>query len=148
MSEKINTGHYIRGHYIPNIRKLADVLIKIMEISAPVSIMPLGIKTFDAIGYAERKDGEEEYTIYIDTGILREDALSDQVINLMIHEMWHVKQMESGRLRSNIEYTVAVWEGVYYATQTVPHEMRPWEIEAKNKEVEYFNKVKDQIQWK
>lgn len=30
MSEKINTGHYIRGYYIPNIRKLADAIISIM----------------------------------------------------------------------------------------------------------------------
>lgn len=141
---------YIQGYYIPNISRLAKVVLKELGVSSEVDIQPLKIKTSDAISCVERHGSKYDankkakYTISIDTEILRADELSDPVISLLIHEVWHVKQMEDGRLKSNTEYTVAVWEGVHY-TMTIPHDRRPWEIEARKKELEYLNQVKEQL---
>lgn len=143
MGEQMNTGVYIKGYYIPNIRKLTDVIIGMLDISAPVSIMPLRIKTPDEIGCAEKRGGE--YIVYIDQNTLRNDELSDFAINLLIHELWHVKQMEDGRLLSNSAQTVAIWEGIHYPMTVIPHEKRPWEIEAKHRNSVYLEKVKEQI---
>lgn len=144
MSENINTGSYIPGYYIPNIRKLADVVINVLGISVPVSIMPLRIKTPDEIGCAEKRGGE--YIIYIDQNTLRNDELSDFVISLFIHEIWHVKQMANERLLLNAAHTIAIWEGMHYRIDTIVHDNRPWEIEAKRMEAVYLEKVKEQME--
>lgn len=133
---------YIPGYYIPNMSKLLDVVVNVLGVSSPVDIQPLRIKTLNAVGYTEKRG--DKYTISIDTGILRADEISDPVISLLIHEVWHVKQMECGWLRENTEYTVAVWKGIHY-TMAIPHDRRPWEIEAKNKETEYLNQIKKQL---
>ena len=80
----------------------------------------------------------------MDTNILKADELTDPVINLFIHEVWHVRQMEDGRLINNDAYTVAIWDGVYYSME-MQHEKRPWEVEAIKMEAEYFKQVKDKI---
>lgn len=134
---------YIPGYYIPNMSKLLDVVVSVLGVSSAVNIQPLKIKTLNAVGYTEKRDNK--YTIFIDTNILKADELTEQVVNLFIHELWHVRQMEDGRLSNNDVYTVAVWEGVYYSME-MPHEQRPWEIEAKKMESIYYKKVKDQIQ--
>ncbi|MCE5205664.1 MAG: hypothetical protein LLF80_06120 [Porphyromonadaceae bacterium] len=133
---------YIQGYYIPNISRLAEVVIKVLGVSAEVDIRPLRMKTSDAIGSAEKYTNDWGYTVFIDTGILKADELTDPVISLVIHEIWHVKQMEDGRLMNNDVYTVAVWEGVHY-TMTMPHDQRPWEIEAEEMAEACFQKVKD-----
>lgn len=138
--KQTGTGLYIQGYYIPNIRRLTDEVIKILDISAPVSIFP---RKSDYPGYVEKKDGG--YTIYIDPAILKKDELTDFVVSLFIHEMWHVRQMEAGRLTSNSAGTVAVWEGVHYPMTVIPHGKRPWEIEAKEMAVVYDERVKEQI---
>lgn len=139
---------YIQGYYIPNISKLVDVVISVLGISATVYIRPLRMKTSDAIGSAEKYGNkytnDRGYTVFIDQSILRADELTDPVINLFIHEVWHVRQMEDGRLKNNDVYTVAVWEGVHY-TMTMPHDQRPWEIEASKMEEKYLNQIKEQI---
>lgn len=151
MSKQLNTGIYIPGYYIPNIRKLADVIISVLGISAPVSIMPLRIKTSDCIAYTEKQDNKynskqgNRYTIFVDTVFLKKDETTDPVINLFIHELWHVKQMEDHRLISDSEYTFAIWEGIHHPMTVIPHEQRPWEIEAYRMEDVYLEKVKEQI---
>ena len=144
MNEQINTGRYIPGYYIPNIRKLADVIIKTLNISSLVFIMPLKIKTSnDIIGCAEKQN--DGYTIFIDPDILKKDELSDFVISLVIHEIWHVKQMEDGRMILNTAHTVVRWEGMHYTMETISHDNRLWEIEAKRMESKYLNCIKEQI---
>lgn len=138
--EQTGTGLYIQGYYIPNIRQLTDVIIGMMDISAPVSIFP---RKSDYPGYVEKKDGG--YTIYIDPAILKKDELTDFVVSLFIHELWHVRQMEAGRLTSNSAGTVAVWEGVHFAMTVIPHGKRPWEIEARMMEAKYYSQVKELI---
>lgn len=133
---------YIPGFYIPNISKLLDVVVNVLGVSSPVDIQPLRIKTLNAVGYAEKR--KDKYTVFMDTNILKADELTDPVINLFIHEVWHVRQMEDGRLINNDVYTVAIWEGVYYSME-MPHEKRPWEVEAIKVEAEYFKKVKETL---
>lgn len=139
---------YTQGYYIPNISRLAEVVIKELGVSSEVDIRPLRMKTSDAIGSAEKSGNKYTndwgYTVFIDTGILKADELTDPVISLVIHEIWHVKQMEDGRLRANTEYTVAVWKGVHFP-MTIPHDKRPWEIEARKMEEKYLNQIKEQI---
>lgn len=141
---------YIQGYYIPNISRLAEVVIKVLGVSAEVYIRPLKMKTHNAIGYTEKygnkytNDRDGKYVIYIDAGALKADELSDPVISLLIHEIWHVKQMEDGRLMNNDVYTVAVWEGVHFP-MTIPHDKRPWEIEARMMEEKYFSHIKELI---
>ncbi len=134
---------YIPGYYIPNMSKLLDVVVSVLGVSSTVNIQPLKIKTLNAVGYTDKRDNK--YTIFIDTNILKADELTDPVINLFIHEVWHVKQMEDGRLTNNDVYTVAVWEGVYYSME-MPHEKRPWEIEASRRESEYLETIKELLQ--
>ncbi len=111
-----------------------------LDISAPVSIFP---RKSDYPGYVEKKDGG--YILFIDPTILKKDELTDFVVNLFIHELWHVRQMEDGRLSSNSAQTVAVWEGVHFAMTVMKHEQRPWEIEAYRMEDVYFRQVKEQM---
>ena len=133
---------YIPGYYIPNMSKLLDVVVNVLGVSSPVDIQPLKIKTLNAVGYTEKR--KDKYTVFIDTNILKADELTDPVINLFIHEVWHVRQMEDGRLKNNDAYTVAIWEGVHY-TMTMPHDQRPWEIDARRMEEKYLNQIKEQI---
>ena len=133
---------YILGFYIPNISKLLDVVVNVLGVSSPVDIKPLRIKTLNAVGYTEKR--KDKYTVFMDTNILKADELTDPVISLFIHEVWHVRQMEDGRLINNDVYTVAIWEGVYYSME-MPHEKRPWEVEARKVEAEYFKKVKEAL---
>lgn len=142
MSEQ-NTGQYIHGFYFPNLRRLADVIMKVLDISVPVAIMPLRMKTSNAAGYAEKKS--DGYTIFIDTDVLRKDEPTDIAINLFIHELWHVKQMETGRLDINSADTVAKWEGTHYTIAAINHDNRPWEIEAKSMESVYLEHVKSRL---
>jgi len=139
---------YIQGYYIPNISRLAEVVIKVLGVSSEVDIRPLRMKTSDAIGSAEKSGNkytnDRGYTVFIDQSILKADELTDPVISLVIHEIWHIKQMEDGRLKNNDAYTVAIWEGVHY-TMTMPHDQRPWEIEARMMEEKYLNQIKEQI---
>jgi hypothetical protein len=133
---------YMHGYYIPNISGLAEVVLKELGVSSAVDIQPLKIKTTGVVGYLEKDGGH--YTVYIDQSILRADELSDPVINLFIHEIWHIRQMEDRRLRANTENTVAVWEGIHYLME-MPHEKRPWEIEARMMEAKYISQVKELI---
>ena len=139
---------YIQGYYIPNISRLTEVVIKELGVSAEVDIRPLKMKTHNAIGYTEKYGNkytnDRGYTIFIDPSILKADELTNSVICLLIHEIWHVKQMEDGRLINNDVYTVAIWEGVHY-TMTMPHDQRPWEIEARKMEEKYFSHIKELI---
>jgi len=106
--------------------------------------MPLKIKTSnDIIGCAEKQN--DGYTIFIDPDILKKDELSDFVISLVIHEIWHVKQMEDGRMILNTAHTVVRWEGMHYTMETISHDNRLWEIEAKRMESKYLNCIKEQI---
>lgn len=143
MVENMNTGQYVQGFYIPKLRNLTNVIIKVLGIPVPVSIMPLLIKTSNAIGYTEKQS--DGYVIFIDTAILKKDEPTDFVINLFIHELWHVKQLEDGRLASNSTQTVVIWEGMRYLMATLPHENRPWEIEAKSMEPVYLGQIKEPI---
>jgi hypothetical protein len=135
---------YIQGYYIPNISRLAEVVIKELGVSSEVDIRPLKMQTSNAIGSAEKYANDRGYTVFIDPSILKADELTNSVICLLIHEIWHVKQMEEGRLMNNDVYTVAVWEGVHY-TMTMPHDQRPWEIDARRMEEKYLNQIKEQI---
>jgi hypothetical protein len=72
---------------------------------------------------------------------LREDKITNFVIRMFIHEMWHVKQMIDKRLSFNDEHTKAYWNGKEY-TSDISHDEREWENEARQAEQKYFKQIK------
>lgn len=58
-----------------------------------------------------------------------------QCANVVCHEMIHLAQYESGRLRKDGD--IMIWEGKTY-DNSVPYEQRPWEIEAFAKQKELY----------
>ena len=72
---------------------------------------------------------------------LREDKITNFVIRMFIHEMWHVKQMIDKRLSFNDAHTKAYWNGNEY-TSDLSHDEREWENEARQAEQKYFKQVK------
>ncbi|MEA5082075.1 MAG: hypothetical protein VB024_10705 [Dysgonamonadaceae bacterium] len=142
MSKQINTEQYIQGFYIPKLAKLSDEIMKVLDISVSVYIKPLRIIYANEIGRAEKQG--DQYIIYILPDFLRKDRISDDVISLFIHELWHIRQMIDNRLNINSAQTVAIWEGIHYP-MTIKYENRPWEIEAKEMELQYLEQIKAQI---
>lgn len=72
-------------------------------------------------------EGDREFTIRIDTSISLDDMVST-----IIHEMIHVQQYLTKRLRQPY-FGKAVFERVDYDWD-MPYDDRPWEIEAHTKE--------------
>lgn len=63
-----------------------------------------------------------------------------ETIDIISHELIHLKQYESGRLKySNDTLT---WDGKSYTRTEIPYGQRPWEIDAEKKEIELSEKIK------
>lgn len=127
------------GYNIPNLKRLVNVIADVFDIDEEIFIMPLRVKQFDENAYAVKQG--EKYFIFVNDSYLKKDKLTDFVIRMFIHEMWHIKQMVEGRLKFNLTQTVATWEGEEYTAYT-QHDERAWEIEARAKEREFFKQIK------
>lgn len=127
------------GYSIPNLKRLVNAIADVFGIDEEIFIMPLRIKQFDENAYAVKQG--EKYFIFANDSYLKKDKLTDFVIRMFIHEMWHIKQMIEGRLKFNLTQTVATWEGEEYTVYT-QHDDREWEIEARAKEREFFKQIK------
>lgn len=127
------------GYNIPNLKRLVNIIADAFNIDAEIFIMPLRVKQFDENAYAVKQG--EKYFIFVNDSYLEKDKLTDFVIRMFIHEMWHIKQMVEGRLKFNLTQTVATWEGEEYTAYT-HHDDRAWEIEARAKEREFFKQIK------
>lgn len=128
------------GYSIPNLKMLVNIIAHIFNIESEIFIMPLRIKKLDENAYAI--PSLNNFIIYVNERYLRDDRVSNFVINMFIHEMWHVKQMLDKRLSFNQEHTKAYWNGNEY-TSDLSHGDREWEKEAQQMEWKYFNKVKN-----
>jgi hypothetical protein len=127
------------GYFIPNLKKLVNVIAHVFNIESEIFIMPLRVKELDENAYVV--SSINSFIIYVNELYLRKDKVSDFVIRMFIHEMWHVKQMVDKRLSFNDEHTKAYWNGKEY-TSNLSHDEREWEKEARQAEQKYFKQIK------
>ena len=127
------------GFDIPNLIRLSNIVMDVLKIETEVYIMPLRFNNFDDNAYAVKQGCE--YIIFINEKFLKSDKVNTFMIKLLIHEMWHIKQMVEGRLKFNYDNTKAIYDGVEY-TNLVEHNKRPFESEAREAEEIYFKQVK------
>ena len=125
---------------IPNLKRLVNTIAHVFGIKTVVHIMPLRFNNFDDNAYAVKQGCE--YIIFINEKFLKSDKVNTFMIKLLIHEVWHIKQMMEGRLKFNYEHTKAIFNGIEY-TNLIPHENRPFESEARKAEHIYFKQIKD-----
>ncbi len=128
------------GYSIPNLKKLVNTIAHVFNIESEIFIMPLRIKQLDENSYVV--PSINSFIIYVNEKYLREDKITNFVIRMFIHEMWHVKQMADKRLSFNSEHTKAYWNGKEY-TSDLSHDEREWEKEARQSEQKYFKQVKN-----
>ena len=129
------------GFDIPNIKLIVNAIAHVLKIENAVHVMPMKLN-FDGNAYAVKQGCE--YIIFVNEKILSSDKINNFNIKLLIHEMWHIKQMMDGRLKFNYDNTKAIYDGVEY-TNLMPHEDRPFEQEAREAEGIYFKQVKKLI---
>ena len=129
------------GFDIPNIKRIVNTIAHVLKIENAVHVMPMKLN-FDGNAYAVKQGCE--YIIFVNEKILRSDKINNFNIKLLIHEMWHIKQMIDGRLKFNDDNTKAIYNGVEY-TNLIAHEDRPFENEAREAEDKYFKQVKKLI---
>ena len=128
------------GYNIPNLKMLVNVIADVFDIDEEIFIMPLRVKELDENSYVVTSINS--FIIYVNEKYLREDKITNFVIRMFIHEMWHVKQMIDKRLLFNSEHTKAYWNGNEY-TSDLSHDEREWENEARQAEQKYLKQIKN-----
>lgn len=125
-----------------NITKLCAIIQDVIGLKVDAYIIPKKDGFLDDYGYAV-KEGNF-YQVFVKPEILKSDKITNFVIRLFIHELWHLKQMSENHLTFNSNRTVAFWNGKEY-TNDIAHGDREWEIEAKRMETKYFKQVKERL---
>lgn len=125
------------GYQIPNTKKLVNTVAHVLGIKDAVHVMPMKLN-FDGVAYAVKQG--YQYIIFFNKDFLNKDKITNFSIRVIIHEMWHIKQMMDGRLAFNYDNTKAIYNGVEY-TNLVEHSKRPFEVEARRAESIYFKEV-------
>lgn len=132
------------GYSIPNIKKAVNVIAKVIGLSHKVYVMPLRIKKLDNHSYIVVQ--QKKIIIFVGVSILAADRLSSAVLRLLIHELYHCRQIANGDLSYNNTMTVAIWMGKEY-TSDIRHEDREWEQQARDAERQYITAVKKKIKY-
>lgn len=115
--EIIRSLWFAKDHLMPRVRKPIIINIK------PVR----GLAKTAGV-YGDCMDEEDrEFTIRIDSTLPVKDMVST-----LLHEMVHVQQYVSGRLKYKMN-GVVVFEKVVY-NNSMDYDSRPWEVEAWEKE--------------
>ena len=121
-------------------RKLADEAVWwIMDLLMPrhrkLDISLIFTKTFEngAQGFCYRGDNDHEYIIEIDRRLSRIDGL-DEFIQCIMHEMVHVWQSATGRMKDKFRGGYRqLWkckDGKYRNYTNTKYDKQPWEVEA------------------
>lgn len=127
------------GYEIPNIKRIVNTVAHVLGIKNAIHVMPMRLN-FDGVAYAVKQGCE--FIIFCNKDFLNKDKITNFSIRVIIHEMWHIKQMMDGRLTFNYDNTKAIYNGVEY-TNLVEHSRRPFEAEARSAEARYFKQVKN-----
>lgn len=83
------------GHEMPNIKRLVNTVAHVLGIQNVVHVMPMRLN-FDDNAYAVKQG--YEYVVFINEKFLSKDKINDFIVKVIIHEMWHIKQMMDGEL--------------------------------------------------
>lgn len=115
--EIIKALWFAKDHLMPRVRKPIFI-----------NIRPIRNLAEKAGVYGDCMDEDDrEFTIRIDTALPIEDMVST-----LLHEMVHVQQYLSGRLKYKSFNTVVFEKAVY--VYDMDYDSRPWEVEAWQKE--------------
>lgn len=109
-----------------------DFAAEYFEITAEVN---LAIYYDDKLLDRFSRDGYEYQALLYQTAlaghynlVVRSD-IGAGLMDVLAHEMVHLRQYTTGRLWLNLSTGAAMWEGKIYSS-TVPYEERPWEKDA------------------
>lgn len=123
-----------------HIIKLVEKITELLGISDLIYLAPLRVKVIDKNAYVVKvSDG---YVIFISHKHLKEDKITPFIIRMLIHEIWHIKQMNEGRLV--ITDSLFTWQGKDYPNNT-QIEFRKWESEARQAELIYYKTIKNKL---
>lgn len=132
---------------IPNdtINNVIEILIPLLDVK-PSLIFAVPIKETVINAFIKKHNkklsgfiipGDNIYTIYIDTTLT-----GDDLIEVLCHEMIHLKQLQSKKLElinNNFK-----WNGNFIYENT-PYDHRPWEVEAYRKQRHLKKMVKEKL---
>ena len=121
-----------------NLIRILNAAKSVLNINTDVNIAPMRVK-LDDTAYAYKV--LDSYFIYINEDIFRKDKINNFNIRVIIHELYHIKQMIDGDLKFSDEHKVAYWKNIKY-DKSYSYDERPFEVEARLAETKYFKQVK------
>lgn len=114
------------------VKKSALRVAQSLNINEEVTIYFMEHTSPDKLGFAATIMGSQYICIF-------KDCPEEKLAEVISHEMIHVWQMIRGDLQFDYNNMHFYWKGVLYDTQSLEgmeYYSRPWEAEAKAKEVE------------
>lgn len=127
--------NYTNIHNIDFYTKL--ILHKILEIDT-VNITFFYKYTIDKfLGFIKKAPGEKNYMIF-----LSRKMTPIEIEVVLAHELVHLDQMERGDF-FNLPGNIVIWQGNFLDLKYIDYYLRPYEIEAFEKEFEYQNRIKE-----
>lgn len=121
-----------------NLIRILNAAKSVLNINTDVNIAPMKVK-LDDTAYAYKT--MDSYFIYINEDIFRKDKINNFNIRVIIHELYHIKQMIDGDLKFSDDHKVVYWKNIKY-DKSYSYDERPFEVEARLAETKYFKQVK------
>ena len=121
-----------------NLIRILNAAKSVLNINTDVNIAPMRVK-LDDTAYAYKV--LDSYFIYINEDIFRKDKINNFNIRVIIHELYHIKQMIDGDLKFSDDHKIVYWKNVKY-DKSYSYDERPFEVEARLAETKYFKQVK------
>ena len=121
-----------------NLIRILNAAKSVLNINTDVNIAPMRVK-LDDTAYAYKV--LDSYFIYINEDIFRKDKINNFNIRVIIHELYHIKQMIDGDLKFSDDHKVVYWKNIKY-DKSYSYDERPFEVEARLAETKYFKQVK------
>ena len=121
-----------------NLIRILNAAKSVLNVNTDVNIAPMRVK-LDDTAYAYK--ALDSYFIYINEDIFRKDKINNFNIRMIIHELYHIKQMIDGDLKFSDDHKVVYWKNIKY-DKSYSYDERPFEVEARLAETRYFKQVK------
>ena len=121
---------------ISNIIKIIDMCVDYLNIEntdgVEIFISPMK-RTFEDDYFAFiHQANNTMFVVYIKEKILKQNKVSKFNVNMLLHEMVHLRQYIDGDLSvPGINSTIAIWKGKQY-DNSFAYNQRPWEMEAES----------------
>lgn len=121
-----------------NLIRILNAAKSVLNVNTDVNIAPMRVK-LDDTAYAYKT--LDNYFIYINEDILRRDKINNFNIRVIIHELYHIKQMIDGDLKFSDDHKAVYWKNVKY-DKSYSYDERPFKVEVRLAETKYFKQVK------